>query len=199
MEKPSALLLSRYYRHKPQSSDMWIDLLFLVVIIAAVIKGAMRGIVLALFSFIGWFIGLAAALKLSAVVAVYLQEHTTINAKWLPLLSFLLVFVLVVMLVQWAGKALEGVLNLALLGWVNKLGGALLYVGMYTIIFSVILFYADKMGFINTQTLANSKVYAATAGLAPAIIEGVGALIPALKDTFHQLEDFFENTGKKLS
>ncbi|MBX3257288.1 MAG: CvpA family protein [Chitinophagaceae bacterium] len=178
---------------------MWIDLLFLLVMIIAVIKGVMRGIVLALFSFVGWFIGLAAALKLSAVVAVYLQDHTSINATWLPLLSFLLVFVLVVLLVQWAGKALEGILKLALLGWVNKLGGALLYAGMYTLIFSVLLFYADKMGLINKETLAASKLYAITAGLAPAIIEGIGALIPALKETFHQLEDFFENAGKKLS
>lgn len=178
---------------------MWIDLLFLLIMIAAIIKGAIRGIVLALFSFIGWFIGLAAALKLSAVVAVYLQDHTNIDAKWLPLLSFLFVFVLVVMLVQWAGKALEGILNLTLLGWVNKLGGALLYAGMYTLIFSILLFYADKMHFINEDTLAASRVHAATAGLAPAIIEGIGALIPALKETFHQLEEFFENAGKKLS
>ncbi|MGN6494044.1 MAG: CvpA family protein [Agriterribacter sp.] len=178
---------------------MWVDLLFLVVMIVAIVKGAMRGIVLALFSFVGWFIGLAAALKLSALVAVYLQEHTNIDAKWLPLLSFLLIFILVVLLVQWAGKALEGVLNLALLGWVNRLGGALLYVGMYTLVFSVVLFYADKMNFINEETLANSRVYQATAGLAPAIIEGVSALIPALKDSFHQLEDFFEGVGKKLS
>jgi len=178
---------------------MWIDLVFLVVIIVAVVKGAMRGIVLAIFSFVGWFIGLAAALKLSAVVAGYLQEHTSIDAKWLPLLSFLLVFVLVVMLVQWAGKALEGVLDITLLGWVNKLGGALLYAGMYTLIFSIILFYTDKMHFISADTLAASKVYAATAGLAPAIVEGIGTLIPALKDVFHQLEDFFEDTGKRLS
>lgn len=178
---------------------MWVDLLFLLVLIAAVIKGAMRGIVLALFSFIGWFIGLAAALKLSAVVAVYLQDHTNIDARWLPLLSFLLVFVLVVLLVQWAGKALEGILKLSLLGWVNRLGGALLYAGIYTLIFSIILFYADKMHLINEETLATSRVYKATAGLAPTLIEGIGALIPAVKETFHQLEDFFENAGKKLS
>ncbi|MBX2921751.1 MAG: CvpA family protein [Chitinophagaceae bacterium] len=178
---------------------MWVDLLFLLVLIVAVIKGAIRGIVLALFSFIGWFIGLAAALKLSAVVAVYLQDHTNIDARWLPLLSFLLVFVLVVLLVQWAGKALEGILKLSLLGWVNRLGGALLYAGIYTLIFSIILFYADKMHLINEDTLAASRVYKATAGLAPAIIEGIGALIPALKETFHQLEDFFETAGKKIS
>ena len=59
---------------------MWIDIVFLVALIVAVVKGAMRGIVMALFSFAGWFIGLAAALKLSAVVAVYMQEHTGISA-----------------------------------------------------------------------------------------------------------------------
>ena len=53
---------------------MWIDIVFLVALIVAVVKGAMRGIVMALFSFAGWFIGLAAALKLSAVVAVYIMN-----------------------------------------------------------------------------------------------------------------------------
>lgn len=178
---------------------MWIDILFLIVLITAVVKGAMQGIVLALFSFIGWLIGLAAALKLSAVVAVYLQEHSNINAKWLPIISFILIFVVVVLLVRLAGKALEGVLQLALLGWVNRLGGALLYACIHTIIFCVLLFYVDKMGLISQDTLSASRFYNATASIAPGIIDGIGSIIPAVKTIFQQLEDFFEKTGKQFA
>jgi len=176
---------------------MWIDVVAFILLIIAVVKGIRRGIIMALFSFIGWFIGLAAALKLSAWVAVYLQNHTSINGKWLPLLSFILVFVAVVILVQLAGKALEGVFDLALLGWINKLGGALLYTGMYMLAFSVVLFYAEKMHLINEETLQGSKAYAILGGLGPSVIGAIGAIIPAFKNTFMQLGQFFENIGKQ--
>ena len=57
---------------------MWIDIVFLVLVIVAVVKGIRRGIIMAIFSFAGWFIGIAAALKLSALAASYLQHHTGI-------------------------------------------------------------------------------------------------------------------------
>lgn len=175
---------------------MWIDVIFFLLLIIAVIKGMRRGIIMALFSFVGWFIGLAAAIKLSAWVAEYLQNHTSINAKWLPLFSFIIVFIGVVLLVQLAGKALESVFDLTMLGWINKLGGALLYCGMYALAFSVVLFYAEKMQLIQTDTLSASKAYAMVGGLGPSVIGAIGAVIPAFRNTFLQLENFFENIGK---
>ncbi|HRN57816.1 MAG TPA: CvpA family protein [Agriterribacter sp.] len=178
---------------------MWIDIVFLVMLIAGLIKGAVRGIVMALFSFAGWFIGLAAALKLSAVAAVYLQEHTGINARWLPLIAFILVFVVVALLVQWAGKAIEKIFHFTLLGWVNRLGGALLYAGMYVLLGSILLFYAEKMRLISPETLSYSRAYSLTAGVAPAVLEGLGAIIPAFKNTFRELQTFFDEVGKAFS
>ena len=178
---------------------MWIDVVFLVLLIAGMIKGAAKGIVMALFSFAGWFIGLAAALKLSATVAVYMQGHTGISPRWLPLLSFVLVFVIVVLVVQWTGRAIENIFSFTLLGWVNRLGGALLYTGMYILLGSILLFYAEKMRLISPETLATSRAHSLTAGLAPAIMEGLGALIPAFKNTFRELQDFFDKTGKAFS
>ncbi len=177
---------------------MWLDLVYLGLLIAAVIKGSSKGIILALFSLVGWIIGLAAALKLSSSVAAYLQTHTGWDARWLPVISFILVFVIVAMLVQWAGKALEGVLKLAMLGWVNKLGGALLYAGMITLAFSVMLFYIDQMQLVPQTTLENSRAYTATAGLAPLVLDGIGSIIPAAKNMFQQLEDFFDKTSNHI-
>ncbi len=177
---------------------MWLDWLFLACLIAAVVKGMSKGIILALFSFVGWFIALAAALKLSSSVAVYLQHQTNWDGRWLPIVSFILVFVVVALLVQWAGKALESVLKLTMLGWVNKLGGALLYAGMITLVFSIILFYIDQMQLVSPTTLENSRIYTATAGLAPFVLDGIGAIIPAAKNIFQQLEDFFDKTNKHI-
>lgn len=176
---------------------MWLDIIFLIVLITAIIKGISRGIIMALFSLIGWFIGLAAALKLSALLAAYLQDHTAINSRWLPLLSFIIVFTVAVLLVQLAGKAVEQVFTMSLLGWVNKLGGALLYAGMYTLAFSVLLFFAEKMHLISPETAASSRAYSIIGGLGPSVIEAAGSILPFIKNSFHELESYFENIGQK--
>ncbi|OJY87728.1 MAG: hypothetical protein BGP13_04655 [Sphingobacteriales bacterium 40-81] len=178
---------------------MWLDIVFVIILITAVIKGISRGIIMAIFSFIGWFIGLAAALKLSASLAAYLQDHTAINSKWLPLLSFIIVFVIAVLLVQLAGKAVEKIFTISLLGWVNKLGGALLYAAMYTLAFSIILFFAGKMHLISEATASSSRVYSMLSGLGPSVIEAIGTIMPFIKNSFHELEKYFENAGKKGS
>ena len=117
-----------------------IDICYAILLIVAVIKGIRKGFVLALFSIIAFIIGLAAALKLSAAVAVYLQQQVSIEGRWLPFLSFALVFIAVVLLVNWGGKLIEKSFELALLGWANKLAGVVLFITLYTIIFSIFIF-----------------------------------------------------------
>ena len=53
---------------------MIIDLIFAVVIVLAIFKGYQRGLIVGLFSLVAVIIGLAAAMKLSAVVAKYIGE-----------------------------------------------------------------------------------------------------------------------------
>lgn len=171
---------------------MWIDIIFMLLLVAGLVKGAMRGIIMAIFSFAGWIIGLAAALKLSATVAVYIQSHTSISGKLLPLIAFLLVFSIVAFLVRRAGGLVENLFDLTLLGWVNRLGGALLYAGMYIFVGSILLFFAAKIGWVSPVTLAASRTHAITAGLAPAIMGVIGSFIPAFKNTFQELQAFFD-------
>jgi membrane protein required for colicin V production len=176
---------------------MWLDIVFAIVLISAAIKGMKRGIIMALFSFIGWFIGLAAALKLSAAFAAYLQGYTAIGDKWLPLVSFIIVFVLAVIIVQLIGKAIEQLFSFSLLSWVNKLGGALLYTAMYALAFSVILFFAEKMHLINQDTASSSRVYGMLSALGPSVVDTVYAIMPFIKNSFHELEKYFEHIEAK--
>ena len=136
-----------------------IDIVFAIVMVIAVIKGLRKGLVVAFFSIVAFIIGLAAAMKLSAVVAVYLQKNISISNHWLPVISFLLVFIVVVVLVNLGGKMLEKTFELAFLGWANRIGGAIFYVLLYTIIFSILLFYAEKINFVKPETISHSVVY----------------------------------------
>lgn len=175
-----------------------IDIIFAILIIIAIIKGYQKGLIIALFSIIALIVGLAAALKLSAAVAVYLQNNVDVSTKWLPVISFALVFFLVVFLVHLGGKLIEKTFKMVMLGWANRLGGILLYIILYTIIFSVFLFYADNIMVFEKAAIEASLIYPKVQPLGPRVIEGLGKLIPLFKDTFGQLETFFDGVSHKI-
>ena len=94
---------------------MVIDIIVLLLLVLAIFKGYTKGLVVAVFSFLAFIIGLAAALKLSTLVADYLGTATSISSRWLPFLAFTLVFIAVILLVRLGAKLIEGSLRLAML------------------------------------------------------------------------------------
>ncbi len=175
-----------------------IDIIFAIILIIAIIKGYQKGLIIALFSIIALIVGLAAALKLSAAVAMYLQDHTTAASKWLPFISFAVVFCIVVIFVNLVGKFIEKTFEIAFLGWANRIGGILFYAVLYTIIFSICLFYFEKMNVFDKATINASQTYSFIAPLGPKVIDGLGKLIPLFKDTFTQLGGFFDGMANKI-
>jgi len=177
---------------------MIIDIALLALLILAIIKGLQRGIIVALFSLIGLIVGLAAALKLSVLVAGWLDGTVNVSSKWLPVISFILVFVVVVMLLRLMANMIEASVELALLGWVNKLGGAILYAVIYTLSFSVLLFFLVQVKLISEKTVNESITYSYIKPWGPIVINAIGRFIPLFKDMFTELENFFENLAQKL-
>jgi membrane protein required for colicin V production len=177
---------------------MIIDIALLVILVIAVIKGLQRGIIVAIFSLVGIVVGIAAALKLSALVAGWLSGSVNVSSRWLPAISFLLVFVVVVLLVRLMANLIEASVELALLGWVNKIGGALLYMIIYTLSFSVLLFYLVQLKLISEKTIAESVTYTYVEPWGPVVINGIGKIIPLFKDMFAELENFFEKLAQKI-
>lgn len=170
---------------------MIIDFLLLLILVFAVFKGIRNGFVIAVFSFLAIFIGLAAAMKLSVWVAGLLKESANVGATWLPFLSFALVMVAVIILVRIGARVLHTALKLAMLGWLNKLAGILLYVVLFITVYSVLLFYARSIHLLKAETFAASQSYPFIQPWGPKAIELFGALIPWFKGMFDTLSDFF--------
>ena len=169
---------------------MFIDAAYMILIAIACFKGLRKGFIIAVFSVLGFIIGIAAALKLSAVVAGKLAVHTG-AAKWLPAVSFLLVFIAFAFLVNLVGKIIQKTFETVMLGWINRLAGVAIFVLLYSIIYSVFLFYAVQLKFISAASTADSVVYPYLQPLAPKIIDSLGTVLPWFKNLFDQLEGFF--------
>lgn len=176
---------------------MIIDFIAIGLIVLAIIKGFRKGLVVAVFSLLAFFIGLAAALKLSAVVAQYLGTNTNISQRWIPTLAFVLVFFAVTFLVRLGAKAIESALGMAMLGWANKIGGILFYLVLYFLIYSIILFYATQLKIIKPETIQTSYSFPRIYPMAPVLMDALGGVIPVFRNMFGELENFFDSLSRK--
>lgn len=176
---------------------MFLDLILVVILILAAIKGFQRGLIVGIFSFIAVVIGLAAAIKLSTVVAGYIGQSIKVSDEWLPVISFAVVFIVVVLLIRLGANMIQKTVEISMLGWVNRLGGILLYVAIYVIVYSVVLFYAEQIKLIQEDTIKKSATYSYIQPLGPKVINGFASVIPIFKDMFADLQSFFGNVAQK--
>lgn len=177
---------------------MPIDIIFFILLLSAAYKGYSRGFILSAMSFFAIIIGLAAAVKLSTVVANWLRESTNISSQWLPFLSFAIAMIGVMVLLRMVANVLQKSVEFLLMGWANKIAGILFYTIIYTLIFSVVLFYAEKMGVLKQDMIASSKCYPFVQPFGIKVINGLGKIVPLFKDLFTQLEAFFSIVSKKV-
>ncbi|MEO8766439.1 MAG: CvpA family protein [Ginsengibacter sp.] len=211
MVRPLRLSLKKYYLQKTddypgsryfKTNDtnyfvMVIDIAFFFTLVLAVFNGLRKGFVVGIFSLLAFIIGLAAALKFSSVVALYLGENVATASRWLPALSFFLVFIGVIILVGLGAKFIRKMIDLAMLGWLDRLGGMVLYVLIYTIIFSVMLFFTEKLSILKPGVITGSVIYKYVVPWGPKVINNLGNIIPFFKGMFIELEGFFESMAKK--
>ena len=177
---------------------MIIDVIFIILMILAVIKGYQRGLIVAIFSLVAFIIGLAAAMKLSTAVAGYIGQAVKISDRWLPVISFVLVLILVALLVRWGANLLQKTVEIAMLGWVNRIGGIIFYVALFITAFSVVLFYALQIKVLKPETITASETWSFIQPWGPRAINSFAVIIPFFKDMFGQLESFFGNISDKI-
>jgi membrane protein required for colicin V production len=176
---------------------MIIDIIFLLLLAIAIIKGISRGFIVAVFSFLAIIIGVAAAMKFSYIVANWLEASFNTGKAWLPFISFLVVFIGVILLVRWIANLIQAALNVTMLGWLNKLGGVVLYVLLFVAVYSIVLFYLTKINLIKPETIATSRAYSFIEPFGPKVVDLLGTVIPIFKNLFQQLSDFFGNVASR--
>ncbi len=141
----------------------WIDIVILVIIVWFGYKGFKNGLVWELTSFISLILAIWVSLKYSYFTQELLIKHLSLQGSYIPFLSFVITFLLVLILVGLVAKLITKILNIVHLGVLNKLLGlvfALLKVGL---ILSLFINGIDRINkntqFIDNKTITESKLY----------------------------------------
>jgi len=150
-----------------------IDIVLGALILFGLVRGFMKGLFVEVASLIALVAGVYGAIHFSNFAAEFLQTKTDWNEKTINITAFAITFVIIVLAIGLAGKALTKLANFAALGIINKLAGGVFGALKIALILSVVLNIFDK--FNNTITLLdddtknNSALYKPVKSLIPII------------------------------
>lgn len=176
---------------------MAIDVTGLIIIGLFFYRGYTRGLIVAAFSVLAILLGMLCALKMSQSFGAWLLAHGYTTAGWAPFVSYIVLFVGVVILVRLIAKMLQSAVESIMLGTVNKLAGGLLYGLLGAVVWSSILWLCGKMNVFSPELIAQSKTYSWMSQIAPWFFGFAGHLLPFAKDVFGNLTHFFDEVNKK--
>ena len=178
---------------------MFIDISYVITVLIAFYLGWKKGLIGAAFSLLAFIIGLAAAIKLSALMAGMLEGHLSASTRWLPFLSFIIIFILVAFLVKLTGSAIQKAVNLIIPSWINRFAGSIIYILLFSIVFSVFLFFFTQLHLIQKPVTDASISYEYIQPFANQVFNKLGSVIPWFKNGFGALQHFFEGFPDKIN
>lgn len=177
---------------------MALDVIGIILILLFFIRGYSKGFIVAAFSVIAILLGILCALKLSQAFSSWLLEHGYIASGWAQVISYVVLFIGVVLVVRLIANLLQKAVEGMMLGVVNKLVGGILYAFLGAVLWSSLLWIGKQMHMITPETIAASKTYEWLSRLAPWFFDEAGKLLPFVKDTFSKLERFFDTVNQKI-
>lgn len=170
---------------------MLIDILCVLILGLGFYNGFRKGLIIVIFTVLAWIIGLIGALKFASVGAVYMRDKWDISSDYNPVISFTLIFIVIGLIVFLMGKVLEKMVDMAQLGIVNKMLGAILKTGTYLLLFSTLLWILNQAGIISPEAKTQSKLYSYVSPVAPFVINELGAWVPAFKNLLKDIQHYY--------
>jgi membrane protein required for colicin V production len=137
---------------------MVIDIIFAVSAAWGFYVGFSRGIVKTIFTVLSVVFGLIMALRFGPQVTGLLESAFSKN----PLMfiaGFLITFVGTMMIIRLFARFIEGALQTANINFINQTIGGLFMAALFTLIYSALLWFADKSQLLSNEGKRDSLTY----------------------------------------
>lgn len=140
-----------------------LDIIIIILLGFGLVKGFFKGLFVELASLIGLVAGVYGAYYFSDYCANFLREHFNWNENYLQISAFAVTFLLILLSIIVAGKALTKLADFAALGLLNKfLGGLFGLLKMAVVIGVLIMLFAlinSNLAVVEDKTLQASIFY----------------------------------------
>lgn len=172
-----------------------LDIVLVALIIFGLVRGLMNGFFVEIASLVALIAGVYGAIHFSSYAATFIDENSEWNENTVEIIAFAVTFLIIVLAIALAGKALTKLADFAALGIVNKLLGALFGALKIALILSVVLNIYDSlnraMPLTDEKSIEDSTLYNPVKSLMPMIFP----IILEKKKEFEEIlkEDAIEN------
>jgi membrane protein required for colicin V production len=166
----------------------YFDIIVLLIIAWFAYKGYTKGLVIELASIIALLLGIYAAFHFSVFTGNILQNKLGLKSEYLSVIAFVVTFIVVIILVFLLAKLLEGLINLVMLGFINKISGAAFSILKGYIILSILVLSLNiidtKTHFLPEKLTSKSILYKPMLATGRFIMQwvNVNKLYPGVKD-----------------
>lgn len=150
-----------------------LDIILLVLLLFGLINGLKNGLFVEVASLVALVAGVYGAIHFSNFAADFLMSKVDWNEKTVNIIAFAITFIVIVLVITLAGKALTKIADFAALGIVNKLLGGIFGLLKFAVILSVILIIFDSLNknlpFTDKEDLEDSMLYEPIKSFVPSI------------------------------
>lgn len=163
------------------------DIILLIIAAIGAWKGYRAGFLMEIVSLGGIVLGIFLGFKLMGEGMLFLEEKFNIDRSTLPYISFIAIFIIVVLLVKLLGNMVKSSMDKTFLGAVDQAFGAGLGAFKTLFLLSVILWILDSLRLSpQNEWIDGSWLYPLTANLAPVTADWLGQFIPFFSEIFRQ-------------
>ncbi len=138
---------------------MIIDIIFLLIGGWGFYQGYSKGIIKTVFTVFSIIFGLMVAFKLAPAATRFLETAFHSESPLTFIAGFLMAFILTMIIIRLVAQFLEKVLQSANINVINKFAGGLLMVSIYTLIYSLMIWFGDKSHIVTEKTSKDSITY----------------------------------------
>ncbi|MBE9467210.1 MAG: CvpA family protein [Bacteroidetes bacterium] len=151
----------------------YFDLIILVPLLWSAYKGFSKGFIHSVASFGALLLGIFGAIKFSDITSQYLIQNFDFNPNYLPIVSFAVTFVLIVVAVHFVAILIDKLIKAIALGFINRILGSLFGIAKIAFIISIILVIVNgldkNLKFISPKLKQSSILYKPLSNFAPSI------------------------------
>lgn len=140
-----------------------LDIIILICLVPALIVGIKKGFISQVISILSIIVGIWASSRFANIVSEWLGQYITASENILRLVAFVIILVLVFIILGLLGKLLDSIIKVVLLGWVNRLLGAIfsllkafLILGLVMMLFTSL---NDALNLVKPEVIKESLLF----------------------------------------
>ena len=164
----------------------------LIPLIFGAFGGFKKGLLLEIIGILAFVLAIIGGFKLMEFGMTLLAEYFEGLDHLLPFISFLVIFLAIILLINMLGKVLKKVVDMTLLGGVDKFAGAIVGAAKWAIGLSIILWLTITFGIELPGQEEDLVLYPYLVDLAPSLIDSLSVVLPFAEEMIDSIRELLQ-------